>query len=384
MLESLLVYGSLALLMVLCGIIAARREPVYKGYSGEYTLNNKFIRPEIIFIIAAFTFVFGCRYGVGVDYFHYLFSYQKQSDREFEILFRVLSDFLSERNLHYAVYFSLWAFIQITLFYYAFRNQRFLYPLLAFFLIIGYGYMSWMNIIRQEIASGIFLVSLKYLDEKKLWKYMLCILIACCFHKASVILVVFYPLFLWRKDLFRKISWQMLFYVIALVISINYSEWFVEIVSRPYKLFTNYFKYQNYLYGFLDVERINSRAQFQTNTGYGIYITIIKTLPIILVSRQMKNFFNSSLFDMFYSLWFIRIITSFIVGSSIILNRPFAFFSNFNMIMSAYFVYYCFKSKKPIWQLFGVFYLLLYIAMFVYIVSNGDTNTSKFLFFWQI
>ena len=370
--------------MVICGSLAAKREPVYVGNSGVYVKNERFLQPEIIVSIAAFSFVFGCRYGVGVDYFHYLDAYQYNSGTRFEFLFRYLSNLLRAGHFHYAVYFSLWAFLQITLFYYAFRNQRFLYPLLAFFLIVGYGYMSWMNIIRQEIASGVFLVSLQFLDKRKPGRYFLCVVIAFLFHKASILLFVFYPLFLWRKDIFRKVSWQLLVYLVAMIIASQFRGWFMQLLFKPYKFFSEFFNYQNYVYRFLQVESLNSRAQFQASTGYGIYVSVFRVLPIILMSRKLKEFYSSSFFNIVYSLWFIRVISGILAGGSIILNRPFAFFSNFNMIMYSYFTYYCFKSKKPLWQFFGVCYMMVFLIMFIHIVNNGASNTSEFLFFWQI
>ena len=383
MLESIFVYGLLTLVMVVCGSFAARREPVYEGGSGLYTKNDHYLQPEILIIIAAFTFVFGCRYGVGVDYFHYLDAYVNKTDGRFEFLFLSISSLLRKVGFGYPVFFSVWAFLQITLFYYAFRHQRFLFPLLAYFLIVGYGYMSWMNIIRQEIAAGIFLVSLNYLEEKKLWKFLLCVVIACGFHKASILLVVLYPLFQWKKDLFSKVKWQMVLYVIALIISLRYNEWFVGLLRKPFVFFADFFGYKNYVFRFLEVESLNSRDRFQANTGYGFYIGLFRTLPIILFSRQLKAYYNSSLFNVYYSLWFIRIISALLVSGSIILNRPFAFFTNFRMIMYAFFVYYCFKTKKPVLQLFGALYMILFAMMFIHIVSYGDMNTSGYTFFWQ-
>ena len=142
MLESVLVYGLLTLIMVVCGTIAASREPLYEGGSGIYVKNSFFLQPEIIVIIASFTFVFGCRYGVGVDYFHYLFAYEHDTGERYEFLFKAISDFLRNNSLHFAVFFSVWAFLQITLLSYAFRNYRFILPYLLLYLIIGNFFMS--------------------------------------------------------------------------------------------------------------------------------------------------------------------------------------------------------------------------------------------------
>ena len=173
----------------------------------------------------------------------------------------------------------------------------------------------------------------------------------------------------------------MLIYFVALVISIRYSAWFISLLRKPFLFFTDLIGYKNYVFRFLEVEAINSRERFQTNTGYGALIVVFRTLPILLLSHQLKGYYNSSFFNIIYSLWFIRVISSFLVGDSIILNRPFSFFSNFNMIMYAYFTYYCFKSVKSAWRFFGVFYVLLFVLMFFYMVYTNDF--VKYSFFWQ-
>ena len=51
MLESVLVYGLLTTIMVVCGMIAASREPLYEESSGLYEKNDRFLQPEIIVIL---------------------------------------------------------------------------------------------------------------------------------------------------------------------------------------------------------------------------------------------------------------------------------------------------------------------------------------------
>ena len=169
MFESLVVYLSLFAVMALCGVVAARREPAYVPYSGVYAENKRFLEPEIVILIGAFTFVFGCRWGVGIDFFHYLNYYLKTYtfSEGFELLFQGISSLFLKLGFHYAVIFGFWAGVQITLLYAAFKKYRFLFPYIAFFLIFGSYYLSMMNVIRQQVAALVFLYSIQFIENRK-------------------------------------------------------------------------------------------------------------------------------------------------------------------------------------------------------------------------
>ena len=382
MLESVLVYGLLTTIMVVCGKIAASREPLYEAYSGLYEKNNHFLQPEIIVIIASFTFVFGCRYGVGVDYFHYLNAYEYDTGERFEFLFKAISDFLRNNSLHYAVYFSVWAFLQITLLSYAFRNYRFILPYLLLYLIIGNFFMSMMNIIRQQIAALIFLYSIQFIDEKKPLKYYLCILIAYFFHRSAVLMVIIYPILRFKDDWFRNVSVQLILLAIAVFLSYRF-DLVIQFIETPFVWFSSTLGFERYQMAVLGNETLDDMNRFGANTGYGIFVSLFKCVPIVLLCKPLKEYYNSSFFNMLYSMWFVRIFTSFAFGDSITLNRPFVFFTDISIAMAAFFTYYCFKSKETGKILLGVAMILVYLVMFLFILSNGELNTTKYTFFWQ-
>lgn len=85
---------------------------------------------------------------------------------------------------------------------------NYIYPILMFF-IPYYGYYLFIdNPMRNLIAIAIFLISIKYIHEKKIWKYLACILLASSFHFSAIIL---FPLY-WVLD--KRISngiWIFLF-----------------------------------------------------------------------------------------------------------------------------------------------------------------------------
>lgn len=383
MIESFLVYILLFVVMLICGVLAAQREPAYIPFSGDYIVNKRFLQPEIFFLIVAFTFVFGCRWGVGVDYFHYLSTYTRgYIDAErIEPLFKAISQFMHKVGFHYALFFSFWAFVDVFLIYYTLRNYRFIFPLFAFFLVFGFFWMSMMNVIRQQVAACIFLFSLQYVENKKIIPYYLCVLIAYLCHHSAILLVIVYPLLRYREDWFRSILLQVAFYIICLVLSkmsfVN--EW----IERPFIWFTETFNYGQYGYGILSIDSLNDRTQFGRNSGLGIYTNIIKTLPIILLSKELKKYYNSRFFNIIYTLWFTFVTLGTIVKDSIVLYRPFVYLVNMSPIIYAFFCYYCFHSKKPVLQITASLIMLIQIVLFINFVSYGDFNTSTFTFFWQ-
>lgn len=372
--------------MISCGIIASRREAVYNRLlPSSVEMENKlsFFHHETIIPLIIFAIIFGCRHNVGVDYPAYLDSYLYTGNREdWEFLFLMVTETMSKLGIHYAFYFTLWAFIQVFLLFYTFRKQRFLFPYIAFFLIFGSYYLSMMNIIRQQLAACIFVYSIQYIDDKKFLKYFLSIFVASLFHKSAWLVLILYPLFQRKKDWFPNLKWQLFLYVIAVYLFTNY-DLVVKAISKPFSFFTGVLGYETYLVEVLHNEKLNSAAQFGNNTGLGVYIVIFLSFVIILYSNQLKEYYDDSFFKIIYSLWFIRILADFSVGDSIILNRPFVYVYNFKIIMLAYFVNYCFKTKRKLPIVLATAFLFIHIVLFLNVISNGVVNTSMFRFFWQ-
>lgn len=395
--ESVVVYFILAFTMIFCGEIMARKYPARRSVlktiytrGGKkrsedvfrfYRTDGNFFLPEIWIPIMVFALVFGCRYNVGVDYHHYLDAYTGVDPIEFEPFFNALTYGLSSAGVHYAIYFIIIAFTEIVLISYAFRKYKYIYPYLAFFLIVGFWYMSLMNVLRQQLAACIFLVSIQYILDRKPLKYYLCVLLACMFHKSALLLVVIYPLFRWKQDWFKHIYIQIIALFAAIVIAkLDLVTKYVEV---PFVFFTEKLGYSQYSIGILTNENLNNKAQFGRNSGFGVYAQILKFLPIMLYSEKMKAFFKDTFFEVAYSIWFVGVMATLMLSNSIVLIRPFVYANNFLHIVPAFFFYYCVKQKKKMTTIWLVGLIALYLLLFYNLISNGEMNTSAFTFFWQ-
>ena len=382
MFESMFVYGVLALLMIGFGYISARKQQAL-CYGKATRQAPLFLDTATLIPILLFAIVFGSRYMVGVDYPHYLAHYQHHFDRQFEIGFQSVADGMSALGMHYSWYFGLWALVQISLLYYAFRHERFLFSWFAFFLIFGSGFTSWMNIIRHQLAACIFLVSIECIEKKQPLKYYLWVLVAFLFHKSSIILVVVYPLMRWRRDWFTRRWVQFILLLIAVFLGSHY-DLVVRLVEQPFLLFTSMAGYDNYLTGILTNEALNDKTQFGRNTGFGIYARLLKVIPIILYSIPMKRYYSGDHFKIMYSFWFVSVLVSFAFQSSIILSRPFTFFYNFGtIIMPAYFLNFCFKRRNRVRLVVALMLIALYLVLFLNIISNGERSFTAYHFFWE-
>lgn len=69
----------------------------------------------------------------------------------------------------------------------------FKYPFLCFFVFISsLFYVQEANIIRQMFAVIVFCFSIRYIYDRNLFKYLVCIFICISFHKSSAVLLPFY------------------------------------------------------------------------------------------------------------------------------------------------------------------------------------------------
>ena len=376
MLESILIYSLLAIVMIISGREISHYQLMRRG-------------GDVFFLylipILAFTFVFGCRYDVGIDYLHYLWGYLWGSERESEPVFRYITKTMYEAGIHYSIYFSLWALIQISLIYYSLRRYPFIFPYMAFFLIYGMFFMSMMNVMRQQLAACVFMASLQFIEEKKWIKYILCIFVATIFHRSALLLLLVYPFFVWRDDWFKNVKIQILLYSVSLLISIFFKDIFISILESPFTFFTEVTGYDDtYRYSQLEIDSINSRSQFGNNTGLGIYVYIFLSLPVILLSKKMKKFYNCFFFNMTYTLYFVSVIADFLFSSSIILYRPFVYVVNFKMVMLSFFAIFCTKHKSGLYKMLLYGFILMYFAKFINMLSNGEINKTRYLFFWDV
>lgn len=369
MVESIVVYVTLFVLMVLTGTSSNKNKlSPEKRIPGIYMLI-----PCLIF-----AFVFGCRYNVGVDYMDYLEGYRGTYLRSHEIGFNVIESFLRGINAHFAVFFGVLAFLQITFFLSAFKERE-VFPYLIFVLIIGTGCLTWMNGIRQAVSSCIFVYSIQFISNKKPIKYLLCCFLAFLFHKSSAILVPFY--FIQYLDLskHRWVPWAL--FLLAIIVKYSNVGMYVEMAISP---IAGYLEYDS----IYDLDYIMEAMETNAgSTGLGVLLQDFIFIFVIILIPKLRCEYNS--------IWIKVVITLFLIGmfgvvafpGQVLLRRPFAYFTIFTNVLIAYSLLYLFRKggNNDFNKVMGWVLIATQVLMFVAVVLlRGNDNLCAFHFFWDI
>ena len=383
--QSIFVYFVLMLVMILFASRASRLAPTYENQDGLLVSKRSFWKLEIIIPIIIFSLVSGMRYNVGADHLTYLDNYLNgRYSGKGEVLFNVFSDIGWYFNLHYTVFFGLIAFAQILFFFLAFRHERFLFPLLIFFLFTTGNYLFLMNVMRQALAMCVWLYALKYIERKKLYSYALFCFLAFFIHRSSIILIVFYPLLKGGRDYFKSVKLQVLLLIGAFLVQ----QLFFNILMRFETVVTFYTSllgdglYDNY-----GLETLRESFVESEGSGIATAVKILFNFVIILYSPQLKKYYNSKRFILIYFFFFLGLLTTYIFPSGAIsLSRPFRYFYIFQPIMYSYFLYFLYKNRVKSEHFFGFIAVLLLFSM-IFILSQlsaTENSYSLFQFYFQI
>ena len=136
-----------------------------------------YTRNVIFFIlIIVYSIIIGTRYEVGTDwnnYKDYFFNCDFYFTREpREPVFYFLNKIVSYVfGTNYILFFSLIAFLQISLVLKALRRFDNLFPLaILLFFLIG-PFLAFQNVMRQSLAFCLFFYAIKYIEQASLKKY---------------------------------------------------------------------------------------------------------------------------------------------------------------------------------------------------------------------
>lgn len=159
----------------------------------------------------------GIRHGIGIDYFTYQNIFHGINDfSDYNYLepgFRLLVVFFKSIGVHSQWLFFVFALITLVLLVKSITKNSY-YPLLSLFLYLCIFYTGYVfNVLRQGIAMSIFLISLQYIEERRIWRVLLLSLIGTSIHYSGIFIIIGY--------IFTKISIKRKTYIILLLISIG-------------------------------------------------------------------------------------------------------------------------------------------------------------------
>lgn len=249
-----------------------------------------------LFIVASI------RYNVGTDYEEYVNIFYRISmgiNYTKEPLYRLLNSYVAKLGGTYVAVFAICAFLFLY-FTYSQIIKDSIYPGLSVILLFGTTYyFCFLNGMRQLIAAAILLYSIRFIEEKDLFKFSLFVLLATGFHYSSILFFIIY--FMSKMELTPK---KVLFISVGIF---AFSELLVNIGIRIISI-TPYAKYidsifdtgsMNWIRFLIQVSVLVFCSFFYSNTEkYRIYYSIqfITTCvigfsgKIVLIRRLMWTF----------------------------------------------------------------------------------------------
>lgn len=388
MFQSIIIYTFIIVVMLIFAWFASRKT-VYTQLNGMIIQCCPFWSFEMIFPLVFFAIMFGMRYDVGTDSLGYLDYYNTGiKESKFELLFTLLTQICWFFKFNSVVFFSIIAFIQVFFFFYAFKKEIYLFPFLVLFLFTNGDWMFWMNGIRQALAMCIWIYSINFIVEKKLWRYLIFGVIAYLFHRSAIILFIFYPILRNGKDYFKNIPLQLILLIIAFIIKKLFYNVIINL-SSVVTFYQTFLGGEENLYNSYDINTVITDMKFSnnngTNTGIAYIWRIVVNVVIILYSLKLKKYYNSKKFNIIYFFFFIGLLLQYVFpNGAIVLTRPFRYFYIFQAIMLAYLAYYLFKINNIKNKIF--FYVLIVSFLGIFYLNQIVSNENSHLwyqFFFQ-
>ena len=326
--ETILVYTLLTLLMCYC------------AYRSQLSIKKSQLWSALPIVL--FTLVFGLRYGVGIDYNNYLDIYNETKgytslaslldNERYEIGFSLLVYICHLLHAPVWVLFTVISFVQILLLYKTFQKEgNVLIFIYATLILTGFCMHSLMNILRHEMAFCIFLYSLKYIQNRQFFKYLICCLFALSFHRSALLIIPLY--FIWARhhEIFHR-KWIELIIVLACFISSFLTQW-----QNILHLFDNVIillGYENYI-EIADSMTVNSKI------GITRILNLLINCLIIINSQKIKDYYKSNLFNILYDLFIIGISLGYVFLGSMMLQRIIVYFYH-----TQFFILFLHDTKK--------------------------------------
>ena len=340
---------------------------------------DKFIQ-EIIPIVLL-TLILGLRYNVGVDYLSYedIFRYQESTfsidDSHIELLYFLLNHIVYKLGCPYYILTCLIMFISFILFFRSFKPYPGLRKLSFVFLFLSGLMFMYFNLQRQAISCFIFIYSLKFVYERRLYMYILCVFIATGFHYSSMILFPLYFMYSSsvRKTFLDNVYLQLLFFVFCFVFKTYIFDLLLSMILQIAPA-----KYLGYA-GLI----VDWKMDLGTGRGMILYHLIDFITIIILFSIYRCQKGNNPIILFLHRIWFIGAFLEIVFEGNMLLSRLPLYLVSVKIILLAYIVLAVLNGviQKKSWTfVFSIMLLSMYFIYFVSLILNGASLCSPYQF----
>lgn len=301
----------------------------------------------------------GLRWEIGTDWdSYYNFFINNEAAAHYEIGYTIVTRVFRAFTDSYTLYLLAQALFTYIILYHFIKSYS-VYPEMS--LCIFYCTMiGLMGSNRQLIAIAICLMSVKYVIYRSLPKFLICLLVACCFHTTSMVFVLTY--FLYNI----KLKYYYVWGIIALCIIINLAGLINNIPFIEYAVFLD----SN------SAEKLSFYANNDSLSGFSIFGTLKRCL-IISAALYCKPK-SAKVYNLFLNMYIVgTVIYTLFIGSilGIMAGRGAVYFNISEIILLPYIFYFIYikmghRISKTIWLIFFIFLIyMMYRDMLSYVIA---------------
>lgn len=362
---SVIVYGTIILIMSVSNRYA------YDKYRSHHLVNG--IRwQDVIISIAIYCVFCAIRWNVGRDCPSYMATfYDVNRGFEHEGMewgYKALINLLGYLGFSHIMFFFVMAFLQVGFIYAALKKEPYVllfFPLLLFF----HGdYWSWMNGMRQNVVCCMFVFSIvKWIDKKYILS-VLVILVSTLMHRSAWVLLVFLPLLpLLKRGIILNRWFQLVVLAVCFVfMGLDIMDMLIPNIELTLMML-----------GYEQGEMAITDLVFDKSFGIRSWALYISYVIVILMSNNLKEYYNSEKFNAFYNLFFISICLQLIFFNQGAIERLLYYVIIFQIVVLGYCCHYLAHVKTgnrfiKLAALAGIIILLSVRTGYELYVSVGD------------
>ena len=311
-----------------------------------YADNPKKTKVIFIYLIIWLILLDGLRWEVGTDWNNYytFFFDKSKSESHMGLGYNLFTDIVRLFSNSYSVFLVIFASFNYWVYYKTFLKYS---PNPIMSLCICYCMMMGsMGSNRQILAMLICLLSIPYIIDRKLYSFLLVVIVAVLFHYSALVFLLSF--FLYNREFSNRkcLAIAVICFALGSVRAINHIP-FVDYLA----LFDSYTNNTEFS-GYVDV--------FDGNISI---LGSLKRLIILYVVLLTRKNVNSRLFDFFVYLYLTGCCIYFLFNGSvlqIVAGKLSTYFNIFECILMPY-ALFCFpiKDKQRV-----VFWLLYYVVCF--------------------
>ena len=254
-----------------------------------FAIIGKENRVKNSFLIISTTLFLGFSYNMGGDWRAYKIFYEEAipklsinnlSEIRFEKGYIILNYLFNELGINYEIFqgIVLMFCIFITLKLVEKKSKNFYIAFVYIFIYFLFSY-SAEPILRQFIAITLIIIGFKYIEERKILKYLIWVFLAFQFHKSAIIGILFY---LSNYLNFKSMKRILIFIILAFILSFN--------INNILDLIIKLIPFLKIYSGYLKNEIYSSIVQRSLIGNLYLIITVCIYFAIIMYTKYEKKY----------------------------------------------------------------------------------------------